>query len=116
MTLATVTTEIKAYYNQKDSMDAITAICKGQALYEALTALYEKANDEYIAAIDLTGVDDDEKRDTAETLFFLKEEMAKGLHALIAIEEGEDDDVAAAWGFLSEIPNGLDDLVKGVAA
>ena len=109
MTLATVTTEIKAYYNQKDSMDAITAICKGQALYE-------KANDEYIAAIDLTGVDDDEKRDTAETLFFLKEEMAKGLHALIAIEEGEDDDVAAAWGFLSEIPDGLDDLVKGVAA
>ena len=116
MTLSTVTTEIKAYFDQKDSMDAITAICKGQALYKALTALYEKANDEYIAAIDLTGVDDDEKRDTAETLFFLKEEMAKGLHALIAIEEGEDDDVDDAWGFLAEIPDGLDDLVKGVAA
>ena len=116
MTLSTVTTEIKAYFDQKDSMDAITAICKGQALYKALTALYEKANDEYIAAIDLAGVDDDEKRDTAETLCFLKEEMAKGLHVLIAIEEGEDDDVAAAWGFLSEIPDSLDDLVKGVAA
>lgn len=116
MTLATVTTEIKTYMEHRNDMDAITAICKGQALYKALTALYEKASDEYIAAIDLTGVDDDEKRDTAETLFFLKEEMAKGLHALIAIEEGEDDDVAAAWGFLSEIPVALDDLVKGVAA
>ena len=116
MNIVTLTTEIKAYFNQKDSMDALTAICKGQALYKALTALYEKASDEYIAAVDLTGVDDDEKRDTAETLFFLKEEMAKGLHTLIAIEEGEDDDVDAAWGFLSEIPSGLDDLVKGVAA
>ena len=116
MTLTTVATEIKTYFNQKDSMDAITAICKGQALYKALTALYEKASDEYIAAVDLKGVDDDEKRCAAETLFFLKEEMAKGLHALIAIEEGDDDDVAAAWGFLSEIPDALDDLVKGVAA